>query len=67
MDNLVSKRVISDGLSCYFKAIKRTQPHGPYAMLGYCWGDVIAFELAKRLEALGDKVSFVVVSITLRI
>ena len=49
----------SDGFSCYFTAIKRTQPHGPYAMLGYCWGGTIAFELGKRLEAMGDQVSFI--------
>lgn len=46
-------------LSCYLEAIKRTQPHGPYAMLGYCLGGTIAFELVKRLEAMGDEVLFV--------
>lgn len=28
-------------------------------MLGYCLGGMIAFELVKRLEALGDEVLFV--------
>ncbi len=51
--------VFSDRLSCYLEAMKSTQPHGPYAMLGYCLGGSIAFELAKKLEAMGDEVLFV--------
>ncbi|MCJ1245911.1 hypothetical protein MMC30_003115 [Trapelia coarctata] len=46
-------------LGCYLDAIKVTQPTGPYAMLGYCFGGLLAFELAKRLEAMGDEVVFV--------
>lgn len=53
------KNIISDRLSCYLEAMKSTQPHGPYAMLGYCLGGSIAFELAKKLEAMGDEVLFV--------
>ncbi|KIK78971.1 hypothetical protein PAXRUDRAFT_162584, partial [Paxillus rubicundulus Ve08.2h10] len=45
-------------VSCYTAAVKRTQPHGPYAIAGYSYGGVIAFEIAKRLEAMGDKVKF---------
>ncbi|CRG90561.1 hypothetical protein PISL3812_07605 [Talaromyces islandicus] len=42
----------------YFEHVKRTQPKGPYALTGYSLGTTVAFELAKRLEANGDKVAF---------
>ncbi|OJA14888.1 hypothetical protein AZE42_12071 [Rhizopogon vesiculosus] len=45
-------------VSCYAAAVKRTQPKGPYAIAGYSYGGVVAFEVAKRLEALGDEVKF---------
>ncbi|KAH7884191.1 atromentin synthetase [Phlebopus sp. FC_14] len=45
-------------VSCYITAIKRTQPHGPYAIAGYSYGGVVAFEIAKRLEGMGDQVKF---------
>jgi hypothetical protein len=34
------------------------KPHGPYAIAGYSYGGVVAFEVAKRLEAMGDEVKF---------
>ncbi|KAH8168671.1 AMP-binding enzyme domain-containing protein [Sarocladium implicatum] len=42
----------------YVEAIKSQQPQGPYAFLGFCFGGVLAFELAKRFEAMGDSVVF---------
>lgn len=46
-------------INSYFDAIKKTQVHGPYAILGYCFGGMVAFELAKRLEAGGEEVAFI--------
>ncbi|ORX87850.1 atromentin synthetase [Basidiobolus meristosporus CBS 931.73] len=43
----------------YTAAIRKTQPQGPYAVAGYSYGGVVAFEIAKRLEAQGQKVAFV--------
>ena len=45
-------------VSSYAAAVKRTQPHGPYAIAGYSYGGVVAFEVAKRLEAMGEEVKF---------
>ena len=45
-------------VSSYVAAVKRKQPHGPYAIAGYSYGGVVAFEVAKRLEAIGDEVKF---------
>ncbi|PGH27376.1 hypothetical protein AJ80_00854 [Polytolypa hystricis UAMH7299] len=44
--------------STYFQHIKETQPVGPYAIAGYSFGAMIAFEVAKLLEATGDEVKF---------
>lgn len=49
---------LPDLLQCYYTAIRRTQPKGPYAMLGYCFGGLLCFELAKMLEADGEQVVF---------
>ncbi|KIJ19555.1 hypothetical protein PAXINDRAFT_69028 [Paxillus involutus ATCC 200175] len=45
--------------SSYAAGAKRTQLHGPYAIAGYSYGGVVAFEVAKRLESMGDEVKFI--------
>lgn len=42
----------------YLEAISTRQPHGPYALAGYSVGCPIAFEIARRLEERGERVSF---------
>ncbi|MDF5753537.1 amino acid adenylation domain-containing protein [Spongiactinospora sp. TRM90649] len=37
--------------------IRRIQPSGPYTLLGYSFGARVAFEVAWRLEQLGEKVA----------
>lgn len=51
-------RTLEDMLNTYVAGIKKEQPTGPYALFGSCFGGILAFELAKRLEALGDEVVF---------
>ncbi|RCG24494.1 alpha/beta fold hydrolase [Sphaerisporangium album] len=43
----------------YVAAITARQPHGPYAIAGYSYGGAVAFEIAKVLEARGERVDFV--------
>ncbi|MCB5181541.1 non-ribosomal peptide synthetase [Streptomyces antimicrobicus] len=43
----------------YVDAIRSRQPHGPYALAGYSYGAAVAFEIAKVLEAEGERVDFV--------
>lgn len=45
-------------IGTYHGSIKRTQPNGPYAIAGYSFGAMLAFEIAKVLEAGGDEVRF---------
>lgn len=46
-------------VDCYVRAIRAEQPTGPYAIAGYSYGGVVAFEIAKELEAQGERVDFV--------
>jgi thioesterase domain-containing protein/acyl carrier protein len=43
----------------YVDAIRRRQPRGPYAVVGYSYGGPVAFEIAKALESKGERVAFV--------
>lgn len=43
----------------YVAAIRKRQPHGPYAIAGYSYGGPVAFPIAKKLEAQGERVAFV--------
>ncbi|MGH8546936.1 MAG: thioesterase domain-containing protein, partial [Gammaproteobacteria bacterium] len=41
----------------YMKEIQTFQPNGPYFLGGFCFGGQIAFEIARRLHAQGEKVA----------
>jgi thioesterase domain-containing protein/acyl carrier protein len=45
-------------ITVYYAAIKRMQPEGRYAIVGYLFGSIVAFELTKMMEANGDVVQF---------
>jgi len=45
-------------ITVYHSAIKRVQPTGPYAIAGYALGSNLAFEIAKVMQASGDRVQF---------
>ncbi|WP_394850836.1 non-ribosomal peptide synthetase [Pendulispora brunnea] len=46
-------------VSTYVDAIRKKQPHGPYAIAGYSFSGPVAFEIAKVLESQGERVAFV--------
>ncbi len=37
--------------------IRRTQPSGPYHLIGYCFGGVVAFEVACQLKRRGEQIA----------
>ncbi|HEV2688081.1 MAG TPA: AMP-binding protein [Bryobacteraceae bacterium] len=39
------------------ETLQSVQPHGPYMLGGWCFAGVVAFELARQLETLGEHVS----------
>ncbi|KAI1737829.1 hypothetical protein F4680DRAFT_460178 [Xylaria scruposa] len=43
---------INETVETYVKAIRTHQPHGPYAIAGYSYGTMLAFEIAKRLDCI---------------
>ncbi|KAF3059330.1 Dimodular nonribosomal peptide synthase [Daldinia childiae] len=45
---------INEAVTTYVAAVRQKQPHGPYAIAGYSYGTMLAFEMAKRLEADGS-------------
>ncbi len=45
----------------YLSLIRERQAHGPYHLAGLCFGGVVAYEVARQLEAQGEKVATVAV------
>ncbi|CZT50186.1 uncharacterized protein RSE6_11126 [Rhynchosporium secalis] len=45
-------------IQSYLSGIKRIQPHGPYAFLGYSFGSILSFEITKILESSKEEVKF---------
>lgn len=41
----------------YIEAIRTLQPHGPYYLVGESFGGVVAFEMAKQLQAAGEAIA----------
>lgn len=48
---------IEDMAALYVKEIRKAQPQGPYLLGGYCMGGTIAFEMAQKLRAQGERVA----------
>jgi amino acid adenylation domain-containing protein len=42
----------------YVEVLRRTQPHGPYYLGGYCFGGDVAYEMARQLHASGAQIAF---------
>jgi amino acid adenylation domain-containing protein len=45
----------------YIQEIRSLQPNGPYLLAGYCFGAIVAFEMAQQLRDSGEEVSALVV------
>ncbi len=42
----------------YIEILKRHQPEGPYILGGWCYGGIVAHEMACQLENTGEKVGY---------
>ncbi|GAB1314335.1 hypothetical protein MFIFM68171_04545 [Madurella fahalii] len=49
---------IAEAVETYVAAIRHRQPQGPYAIAGYSFGAMLAFEMAKKIESAGETVGF---------
>ncbi|MHB2020384.1 MAG: amino acid adenylation domain-containing protein, partial [Candidatus Xenobia bacterium] len=45
----------------YLQEVRNVQPQGPYYLGGYCFGGVVAYEMAQQLTAAGERVGMVCV------
>jgi thioesterase domain-containing protein len=45
----------------YVSELREVQPSGPYQLIGFCFGGVVALEMAGLLEAAGEEVALVAV------
>ncbi len=61
----VLPRTLEEIAAGYLQLIRRVQPQGPYALLGWCVAGTLAFEVARQLVAAGEKVSKLVLFDTL--
>ncbi|XUM24979.1 amino acid adenylation domain-containing protein [Bradyrhizobium oligotrophicum S58] len=46
-----------DQAHSYLREIRSVQPHGPYHLMGWSFGGVAAFEIARQLAAEGERVA----------
>ncbi|MEA2148158.1 MAG: hypothetical protein QOG59_3745, partial [Solirubrobacteraceae bacterium] len=49
-------RTVEDMASHYLSEMRQVHPGGPWRLAGYCFGTIVAFELAQRLRAAGEEV-----------
>lgn len=45
----------------HIQALRAVQPSGPYFLSGFCFGGLLAFEMAQQLQALGERVDFLAI------
>jgi len=50
---------IGELVTAFLEALRSAQPHGPYALIGNCYGGLIAIEMAARLRDQGETASVV--------
>jgi len=53
-------RTVEEMASHYLSELREVQPHGPYVFAGYCFGSIVAYEMAQRMLAEGEEVRLLV-------
>lgn len=48
---------VQEAARSYLDEIRKIQPHGPYRLGGYCFGGIVAFEMARMLELSGESIA----------
>jgi thioesterase domain-containing protein/acyl carrier protein len=57
LDGLPERRTIEEMAAQYLADLRAHQPRGPYRLGGYCFGGVVAYEMARQLRAEGEEVA----------
>ena len=50
----------------YVADIQTLQPHGPYLLVGECFGGIVAYEVASQLQSMGETVAALILMDTQR-
>ena len=50
-------RSIEEMAAQHLRLVREAQPKGPYVLGGFCNGGLVAFEMARQLEAAGERVA----------
>ncbi|MFB9127921.1 acetoacetate--CoA ligase [Paraburkholderia dipogonis] len=50
------QRCVEEMAKVYVRQMRAVQPRGPYALVGYSFGGLVAFEMAQQLVAAGEKI-----------
>ena len=53
----ISRRTVEKIASHYLSEVRKIQGHGPYRIGGYCFGGLVAFEMAHQLRREGEQVA----------
>ena len=48
---------VEDMAAFYLESIKEFQPHGPYMLIGYSFGGLVALEMAQRMHQAGESIA----------
>ena len=56
---VASLKTVEEMASHYLSEMREVHPGGPWRIAGYCFGTIVAFELAQRLVAQGETVELV--------
>jgi amino acid adenylation domain-containing protein len=60
LDGREFKRTTIEAMAAYYVAeIRKIQPHGPYRIGGYCFGGIVAVEMAQQLRRAGAELAIV--------
>src|SRR5437867_334069 len=59
-------RAVEEMAADYIQAIRTIQPHGPYFLVGECFGGVAAHEVARQLQAEGERIALLALMDTQR-
>ena len=57
LDGLPEWQTIEEMAANYLADLRAHQPRGPYRLGGYCFGGVVAYEMARQLQTQGEDVS----------
>ena len=49
-----TKITVEQLASAYIEAMREKQPVGPYQIVGFCFGGIVAYEMAQQLKASGE-------------